>query len=152
MAEDLKSGIGATFSIVSGAPATYNQAGFEALTFVEVGEVISIGEFGGSAEVITHTPIKTGIIKKFKGSKDYGSQSIQYGKLTDLGQTALSDGFDGANEFEEHSIEVAYSDNTKRYYTGVVTSYTNQELSTSAVVNGASTIEVTNKIVEVVPA
>lgn len=152
MAENLKSGIGATFSIVSGVPATYDQAGFAALSFVEVGEVISIGEFGGTAEVINHTPLKTGIIKKFKGSKDYGSQAIQFGKLTDTGQAALESGFDGANEANEHSIECAYVDGTKRYYTGIVTSNTIQELSTSAVVNGASTIEVTNKIINVEPA
>lgn len=149
MAEDLKSGIGATFSIVSGTPDTYDEAGFAALSYTEIAENISIGEFGGTAEVITHTPLKTGIIKKFKGSKNYGSQSIQFGVITDAGQAALQSGFDGANEFEEHSVEVAYADGTVRYYTGIVTSFTYQELSTSAVVNGASVIEVTNKIIDV---
>lgn len=152
MAEDLKSGIGACISISAGEPATYDQAGFDALTYLEVGEAISIGAFGGTAEVLTQTPIKSGIVKKVKGSKNYGSSAIQFGLLTDVGQTALQAGFDGANEAVIHSVEVLYVDGTIRYYTALVTSYEYQEISSSSFVNGASTLELNNKIIEVVPA
>lgn len=152
MAEVFKSGIGATISVVVGAPATYDETGFAALTFAEVGETISIGAYGGTAEVLTQTPIKSGVIKKAIGSINYGSSAIQYGLITDSGQTALNDGFDGANKGLIHSVEVAYVDGTKRYYTALITSYEYQEISSSSLVNGASTFEINNSIVEVVPA
>lgn len=151
MAEVLKSGVGATFSIVAGEPATYDDTGFAALTYAEVGEVISIGAFGGTAEVLTQTPVKSGVIKKVKGSKNYGSQTIQFGKQTDDGQAALQAGFDGANEFDTHSIKLEYSDGVVRYYTGLVSSFEFQEFSASAFVNTACTIEINNAIVDVVP-
>lgn len=152
MAEVLKSGVGATFSIVSGEPATYDDTGFAALTFAEVGEVISIGAYGGTAEVLTQTPVKSGIIKKVKGSTNYGSQTLQFGLETDTGQAALQSGFDGANKNAIHSVKLEYSDGSVRYYTGLVTSFEFQEISASSFVNAASTIEVNNSVVDVVPA
>lgn len=149
MAELLKSGIGAIYSISAAEPATYDAAGFAALTFTEVGEVISIGAFGGTAEVLTQAPVKTGIINKVKGSRNYGSQAIQFGKQTDAGQALLSAGFDGAAADDVHSIKIAYADGTVRYFTGLVASYEFQEISASSFVNGASTIELNNKPVEV---
>jgi|TARA_R110000772_G_scaffold43692_4_gene100706 hypothetical protein len=151
MAEDIKSGIGATIGIVLGVPATFDEAGYTALTYAEVGEAISIGAFGGTAEVLTQTPIKSGIIRKVIGSINYGSSAIQFGLFTDAGQTALNDGFDGANKGKMHSVEVSYFDGTKRYYTAIITSYEYQEISSSSFVNGASTLEVNSSIVDVVP-
>lgn len=150
MAEVLKSGIGAIYSISAAEPATYDAVGFAALTYTEVGEVISIGAFGGTAEVLTQTPVKTGTVKKVKGSKNYGSQAIQFGKQTDAGQALLSAGFDGAAEADIHSIKIEYVDGVIRYATGIITSYEFQEISASSFVNGASTIELDNAIVEVV--
>lgn len=150
MAEVLKSGIGAIYSISAAEPATYDDTGFAALTYTEVGEVISIGPFGGTAEVLTQTPVKTGIVKKVKGSVNYGSQAIQFGKQTDAGQALLSAGFDGAAEADIHSVKIEYVDGVIRYFTGIITSYEFQEISSSSFVNGASTVELNNKIVEVV--
>ncbi len=152
MAEVLKSGVGATFSISAAEPDTYDSTGFAALTYLEVGEVISIGAYGGTSEVLTQTPVKSGIIKKVKGSTNYGSQTLQFGLETDTGQAALQSGFDGANKNEIHSVKLAYSDGSIRYYTGLVTSFEFQEISASSFVNAASTIEVNNSVVDVVPA
>ena len=41
-----KGALGTTLGIVKAAPATFNEAGYEALTFVEAEEVVNIGEFG----------------------------------------------------------------------------------------------------------
>ena len=152
MPEVLKSGIGAIISIDAAEPATYDEAGFAALTYDEIGEAISIGAYGGTAEVLTQTPVKTGIVKKVKGSKNYGSQAVQFGVITDAGQTALQAGFDGANSSVIHSVKVEYDDGVVRYYTALVTSYEYQEVSSSSFVNASSTLELNNSIVEVIPA
>lgn len=149
MAEVLKSGIGAIYSISATEPETYDAAGFAALTYTEVGEVITIGAFGGNAEILSQAAVKTGVVKKVKGSKNYGSQAIQFGKQTDAGQALLQAGFDGAAEAQVHSIKIEYVDGTVRYFTGLVASYEFQEISSSSFDNGASTIEVNNKIVVV---
>jgi hypothetical protein len=41
---DFTTGAGATFSLSATAPGTYNQAGYEALTFTEVGKVTDFGQ------------------------------------------------------------------------------------------------------------
>lgn len=52
--------IGTTISIVASSPATFNQAGYEALTFVEIDGVLSIGEMGDRSERISADTLKDG--------------------------------------------------------------------------------------------
>lgn len=142
--------LGTVISVVLGEPATYDDSGFSALTFAEIGEVSDIGEFGGEGEVLTHTPLKTGTVNKFIGSIDYGSIAAQMGKLfDDVGQIALKAGFDGANKGKTHSFKVEYIDGGIEYFTGVITSFTSNVGSASSVRMGASNIALNNQVITV---
>ena len=68
--------IGSTLHLVAAAPATEDAAGYEALTFVEVGEVISIGAIGDTSEDVTVTKLKDGRTEHFNGAKDGGSVPV----------------------------------------------------------------------------
>ena len=90
MSDDLKPGLGTVFAISATLPATPNEAGYSALTWVTVGEVTDIPTFGPSHEVVTHTPLATGVTAKYHGAKNNGSLTIPMAlDPTDTGQIAL---------------------------------------------------------------
>ncbi len=63
---------------------------FDALTWVEVGMVESIGEFGPEKAIGTFTPLGTGIACKFSGTTDNGEMSLSIAKtITDEGLNDL---------------------------------------------------------------
>lgn len=144
--------LGTIFSVVLGEPANYDVAGFAALTYAEVGEVADIGEFGGEGEVLTFTPIKTGIVNKLIGSIDYGSIAVQLGKIFgDAGQDVLKAGFDGAEKGKTHSFKVEYIDGGIEYFTGISTSFTSNVGSASSVRMGACNVALNNQVITVAP-
>lgn len=76
---------GSTFHVVASgtAPATYDDTGYAALTWVAVGEVTDLGEFGREYNLVTHNPIANRSTQKFKGSFNEGQISLQLGLQTD---------------------------------------------------------------------
>lgn len=69
-------------------PATLDKAGFEALTWVLVPDVTSIGTLGGQNSVIQHIPVDDAFVYKVPGSTNYGTLELQTAR-TDA--TALDD-------------------------------------------------------------
>jgi hypothetical protein len=53
----VRSSAGSTLSMSAGIPATFNVAGYTALTWTAVGEVTDLGEFGREFNLITHNPL-----------------------------------------------------------------------------------------------
>jgi hypothetical protein len=74
---------GSTLKVSASAPATYNTAGYAALTWTSVGEVTDLGEFGREYTLVTHNPINNRITQKFKGSYNEGKMSLKLGLDTD---------------------------------------------------------------------
>jgi len=63
---------------------------FQADTYTEVGEVEDLGEFGDEAEEITFTALADRRVRKFKGSFDAGTVTVQCGSdPANPGQLAL---------------------------------------------------------------
>jgi hypothetical protein len=61
-------------------------AAFDALTWIEVGMIESIGEFGPEKSLGTFTPLGTGVACKFAGTTDNGELSLSIAKtMTDEG-------------------------------------------------------------------
>lgn len=68
-----------------------NAAAYAALTYTEVGEVESIGEFGDQSNSVTFTALGDRRVKKFKGSRDAGTITVVIGHdSSDTGQTDLN--------------------------------------------------------------
>lgn len=72
---------GAELSISAALPATYDAAGYGAtgVVFTPVGEVEDHGNHGVRATITEFTPVKTAIVAKIKGSKNYGTKSLMLG-------------------------------------------------------------------------
>ncbi|MCZ0734592.1 iron ABC transporter substrate-binding protein [Phreatobacter sp. AB_2022a] len=70
-------------------PAT-DAAGYAALTYTEVHEVESIGEFGEQSAAATFTAIGSPIVRRVKGARDPGTLLLTLGRdALDPGQVAL---------------------------------------------------------------
>lgn len=63
---------------------------YEGDSYVEIGEIEDGGEFGDESAPITFTALSDGRVRKFKGPRDAGTQTIVVGDdPTDEGQIAL---------------------------------------------------------------
>ena len=90
MAAGTQSAAGATLGISSAAPATYNIAGFEALTYTNVGEITTLGEWGQTYQIITSQVLSRRGDKKRKGTFNAGSLSFSVELDSgNTGQTAM---------------------------------------------------------------
>lgn len=86
----VRTSAGTTLAVTASAPATYNEAGYAALAFTDVGEVTDLGEFGREYNLVTHNPLGTRGTRKFKGSFNEGSITLQLGlDNSDAGQTIM---------------------------------------------------------------
>lgn len=79
-----------TLKISAGVPATFDAAGYAALTYTTVGEITNFGEFGREFQLTTHNPVATRGTQKLKGSFNEGAIQLQLGLDTDdAGQVLL---------------------------------------------------------------
>lgn len=125
MANETALSVGMTLSVAVGEPATYDSAGFEALSWTEITDVENVPEFGGSAEVAEFTPLASGVIDKGKGSINYGDTTIPIRRrITDVGQDMLQSGFDGTNRDEIHSVRLSHPSHGNLYFTAVISGFT----------------------------
>ena len=138
--------LGTTLSLFAGVPETFDDAGYAALTYTAVGEVGDLGEFGGTREVVTFTPVDTGIVAKRPGSIDYGQMSLQIARdAEDVGQIALQSAFDGAEAGNLHSFELVDRNGDTLFFTGIVSSFTYSAGSANTMFGGSCTIDLTSK-------
>lgn len=77
---------------IGGVAASRTQvlADYQEDSYVEVGELEDLGEFGDEAEQINFTGLSDGRVQKLKGPRDAGTMPVVVGDdMTDEGQTAM---------------------------------------------------------------
>lgn len=112
-----QTGAGSSLAICVALPATYDAAGYVALTFVEIGNVEKIGTLGSSFAKVEFQPLKGGK-QKYKGSVDYGALQPSLAlDSADAGQAILQTSGDDESQ-KLYSFRVTYQDGTKRYFGG----------------------------------
>jgi len=141
---------GTKLSVVAEDPATFDDVGYEALTFVEVGEVIDLPEYGPNVQVVESNPLATGITEKFKGFINYGSQSMGLEfDSEDAGQQILADGVEGATKNQQHAVKIEYQDGSIDYYSARIFSYTKAPGSANSMVGSTVQVEINTPITRV---
>jgi hypothetical protein len=144
---EVQTSAGTTFALSADAPATYDETGYSALTYTEVGEVTNIPEYGGSYQLVTHEPLASRAVVKRKGSLNHGSLTLQLGKdINDAGQALLKTAY---GEDEAYSFEITLQDGTKQYSTGMVFSYTTNIGGSNQITAIGCQIEFDTEIIEV---
>lgn len=146
---EIHSAAGTKLSIatVAGAPATIDQAGFAAKTYVEVGEITNIGDFGATVNVINHSPLSNRIIQKFKGSINNGSGSYEFAsKASDAGQILVKT---ASASDSAYAVKIEEQDGAITYFMCLFTSFVKKIGTIDNVVAGSANYEITSAIVEV---
>ncbi len=153
MTDTVTPGIGTRLYASASLPATANEAGYEALTWTEVGEITEVPEYGGSAEVVNHTPLATGITQKYHGAVNYGSLSIPLAyNSNDAGQIILETARKNRNRIAFKvgfpKIDPGSTAGAIDYFQGKVFGFT-KSASGGAVVSGSVNVEIETEIVGV---
>src|SRR3546814_14154410 len=78
---DVFTSAGSTIAVSASPPATYDDTGFEALTFTDIGEVTNLGEFGRAYNLVTHNPLATRKTVTRKGSFNDGTVAMQLARV-----------------------------------------------------------------------
>ena len=139
-----------TIEVSAAEPATYDSTGFAALTFTKVGGVMSVGAFGGQAELITYDLLDERVTKKLKGTINYGQIQLEMVLETaDAGQLLIEAGALGAAIDTIHSFKVTLNDGTVNYFTGVIMGFEKNVGAANNVVSVTSNIELDNAVVTV---
>ncbi|MGL4517066.1 MAG: hypothetical protein ACRCUH_10305 [Shewanella sp.] len=113
---------GTTVSISAGVPATYNEAGFAALTYAEIGEIVTVPGTGGT----TYEDVAVKVVGRratlhFKGSSDQEEESMEIlVDRTDAGQNLALAARDSDNQY---AFKVVYSNGEIDYYQALVYSF-----------------------------
>ena len=142
----VQSSAGTTLGISSGRPTTYDQAGFAAKTYVTVGEITEIPEYGKTSTIIRHTSFDSRKTRKFKGTYDNGSVTLALARDTaNAGQDDLRDANDSDDEY---SFRVVMQDGTTQYFTGIVASYTTNFAGVDSIVAASALVEINDDILE----
>ncbi|MFD1944735.1 hypothetical protein [Paradevosia shaoguanensis] len=107
-------------------PNVLDQAAFEALTWIEIGNVGAIGESGTQTNVVSYDELATDVTQKGKGISNAGDPTIECARNpTDPGQVALraaaKTNFNYAFKFEDKDAPDADHTNSVYYNRGLVT-------------------------------
>lgn len=146
---------GITIGAVLGAPATFDQAGFEALTFENIGQVTNVPAFGPTVQVVESNPLATGITEKFVGFVNYGSVALEADyDDTDAGQALVTSAVDtgDASFGQDFSFELTYSNGAKRYWVGKFFSATENPGSANSMVSTSMNVEINTPVLKVAAA
>lgn len=111
---------GTTFSIATGAPATFDAVGLAAQTFVAIGKVKNGGEFGKQFEIISSNYLSQRGTEKRKGTFNAGTLSLTVDVNNDLGQIACETALDSDADF---TFKVVLKNGDTHYMRGIVTSF-----------------------------
>lgn len=141
---------GTTIEISAALPATYDKAGFAALSYTEIGEVSDLGEFGREYNIVKFNPLKDRRTVKRKGSYDDGTVQVQLAKAAkDAGQILLKS---AVNSDASHSVKIVLQDGTTFYFTAQVSSSTVNVGNVDQITSSTFKLEIDNDIIEVAPA
>lgn len=115
---------GTKLGISAGVPATYDVAGYVALTYTNVGNIEDAGEHGRVYAEVTFNPIAERGTQKFKGSFNEGNKTLSIGYDSDdagmiLLKTAL-------NSDANYAFEVEYPNGDIDYFQAKVMSLVKQ--------------------------
>ncbi len=140
---------GTAISVSIAAPATHDDAGFAALTYTLIGEIVTTGTKGPSVALVTHSPLDKRAIQKYKGTVNYGTYSMGLGlDIADAGQILLKAGADGAQIDVVHSFKEVKQNGDIEYYRAVIMSFDRAGGGNDAVLGANTSLELTDSIID----
>ena len=146
----VQSTTGIMAAISASVPATEDQVGYEALTYTDIEELLTVPVFGAETQLITYEPLKEGITRKEKGFINYGSQALVAVLDTGSpGQAIVIDAAEGANKRNLHTIKLTYPAGEVRYYQVFVMTSQEDPGSSNEMINFNMTVEIDSPILRI---
>jgi len=138
---------GTKLAISAAAPATQTAAGYQALTYTEIGGIESIGAFGAVTEEVTFQPLR-GARESYKGGTNFGSLSPSIAHDDDdAGQELLRTASEDATDL--YSFEVTYPSGAKRFFQGRVFGYPENVGAANAMLMANPSINLSTTVIKV---
>lgn len=139
------SSAGSKIYISAGVPATYNAAGFGALTYTECKEVTDIGLLGPESAVIMHNPVGDNTTYKLKGSRNSGQIALKGAAApSDPGQMLL---IAGEASYNPYAIKIVLQNGAVRFCQVLVMSYKTAIGTQSQITGFESNLEVSGDVI-----
>ena len=121
-----------------------------ALTYVEVGEMETIGDYGDTINDVTFAGLAQARAKHLKGLADAGSTELAIGfDAGDAGQLKLVEAFLDRSRFD-YPIKVVYVDGLIDYFAAKVMSNKKAGISVEGVLKRNVTLGINSEIYEVI--
>lgn len=121
----------------------------EGLTYVEVGEIESIGDYGDEDQDVTFTALADGRVRHLKGASDAGTTQITVGlDAGDAGQIAMAAAKKSRSRYD-YPFKVVYVDGETDYFAGKVMSDRKANIENSDVVRRNYSVGINTEIYEV---
>jgi hypothetical protein len=137
---------GSKLSISAAAPATHTAAGFDALTWVEVGELTDIPSvIGREYNIVTHSPIGSSQVTEKKGSYKLPQADAVCAWLDDDEGQIMVKAASESNDI--YSFKLEKQDSALRYFTAQVSKFVEENGTVDNVVTGSfSLLRQTNTV------
>ena len=136
---------GTVFAVSAVLPATHDIAGFFALTFADVAEVVDGGSAGKTFNTVPHSPLGEREVNNLKGSFTQGTRTLQLGRdIADPGQVLILAGLEVDTAY---SFEITYQNGDIDYFTARILSYTDDIGTIDTIVGSSVTLEQCNDTV-----
>ena len=130
-----------TLKISAGVPATFDSAGYAALSYTSVGEVTNFGEFGREFDLVTHNPVASRGTQKLKGAFNEGAIALQIGLDTDDAGQILMKAASLSDSLYAFLITTANGD--KYYFQGLTMGFKVGLNDVNSVSSATANIEIT---------
>ena len=162
MADDnLNTAAGCRF-FIGGKTGADTETKYKADTYVEVGEIEGLGEFGDTFSSVNFTSLKDGRVRKYKGTADAGDLTLTVGLDNgDAGQNAVKTAHKDRSK-GDYNIKITLNDGdpdaspaispTTFYMRGKVMNNTVAPGAADNVVRRNITIGINSDILELLPA
>lgn len=139
---------GVTLYAVAGLPATETKTGWEALSWVKVGEVVDLPSYGPTVSVVESKPLERGVVQKYNGFVNYGSVAVGLEQdLVDAGQIVLQGALPDANgAFKPVSFKIVFTNGKADYFHGGVFSFTTDIGSADSMIGATVNVEINSKV------
>src|SRR3990172_3430487 len=132
---------GTSISISAAQPATFDGAGYAALSWTAIAEITDGGDHGREYAEVTHTPIASRGVQKFKGSFNEGTKTLQLAlDGDDAGQVIAKAALVSDNDY---SFRVTYQGGDKDYFQAKVMSFKKAASSVDSIRSASMSLSIT---------
>lgn len=125
-------------------PASQTLVALQAVSYTEVKEIVDLGEFGRTYNLVTHNPLGDRVTVKRKGSINNGTLAIQMAYApADPGQTLLAAAVDSDSSY---SYKVELQDGTEFLFTAQAMGYPIQVGGVDSITSSTCNVEIDSQI------